>query len=138
LIHQRRIEWRGFWQGENIASFWDSVITTLTSPPSIWRTEGIILVFGEFPFLRRSMVDSSFLRIWFCISSGVRSVLVELMVPIDEEWSQNELDCSVVVRGSAYLVPEIFHSIEIGNLCVWDPDVSTWLILESSNDFECD
>jgi hypothetical protein len=95
-----------------------------------------VLVFKEFPFLKRLMVDSSFLRIWFCISSGARSVLVELMVPIDEEWSENKLDCSVIIRGLAYLDPEIFCSVKIGDSCVRDPDVSTWLILESSDDFE--
>jgi hypothetical protein len=98
--------------------------------------EATVLVFKKFPFLKRSMVDFSFLRIWFCISSGVRSVLVELMVLIDTEWSENELDCSVIVRGSACPDPEIFCAVKIGDSCVRDPNVSTWLILECCDDFK--
>jgi hypothetical protein len=63
------------------------------SSPSIQRIEVIALVFEESPFLKMSMVDSSFLRIWFRASSEARSVLVEVMVPVDKEGSESELDC---------------------------------------------
>jgi hypothetical protein len=53
---------------------------TLVSSPSILRIEVIVLVFVALPLLKVSIVDSSFLRIWFHSSSGVESVLIESTV----------------------------------------------------------
>jgi hypothetical protein len=40
------------------------------------------------------------------------------MVSIDKEWSENKLDCSVIIRGLAYLDLKIFYSVKIGDSCV--------------------